>query len=233
MLILASNSPRRKQLLALGGWPFRVHPVNIAEEVMPGELPDRYVHRLCVEKAQAALLSPDLGFSHEDLILAADTAVAVRLDEPDCIARLGSDLPGTYRILGKPADRDEAEAILRCLRGKMHQVYTGLAVLRAADGRLLTDVVVTDVSMREYTDQEIQAYIASGDPFDKAGAYAIQHTGFHPVQKVHGCYANVMGLPVCHLADLLKEFNLPCKVGLMAACQQTVDVPCPIFSKII
>lgn len=223
MIILASNSPRRKQLLAHGGWSFQVNPVHIDESLLPGEQAEDYVLRLCVEKAKTAWQSSNQAFSHEDVILAADTAVAIRLSE--------RDEPGEHQILGKPADRAEAESILYMLRGRTHQVYTGMAALRAGDGKTLTDVVVTDVCMRAYTDLELQAYIDSGDPFDKAGAYAIQHTGFHPVQELHGCYANVMGLPVCRLAGLLENFNLPTRTGLVEACQQALNTPCPIFGE--
>lgn len=231
MLILASNSPRRKQLLALGDWPFLVRPVDIDESLLPGEPPDQYVLRLSKEKALAARRL----FSHElsaaELILAADTAVAIKTDT-GVAEDERANTPAGSRILGKPANYTEAEAMLSALRGKTHQVYTGLAILRADDGRLVTDVTVTDVCMREYSDAEMQAYIASGDPFDKAGAYAIQHAGFHPVQELHGCYANVMGLPVCRLARLLEEFNLPVKSDLVAACERTLNAPCPILRQV-
>ena len=118
----------------------------------------------------------------DSLIIAADTTVADGTD-----------------ILGKPVDEQQAVEMLTRLRGHQHQVYTAVALLRAADGALLLDACVTDVPMRDYTPQEIAAYVATGDPLDKAGAYAIQHAGFHPVEHLEGCYANVVGLPLCHL----------------------------------
>src|SRR5204863_5653183 len=100
-------------------------------------------------------------------------------------------------ILGKPIDNAEAFAMLTRLRGHTHQVYTGVALLRKSDGLLLKELSVTDVPMRDYSDEEINAYIATGDPLDKAGAYAIQHPQFQPVEHMRGCYASVMGLPLC------------------------------------
>jgi nucleoside triphosphate pyrophosphatase len=202
MLVLASNSPRRKQLLALGGWDFTVVAPQVDERVLPGETPQDYVRRLAESKARAARqvladdssLVTDTNESHwqEAIILAADTTVVYR-------ARRN----GSYEILGKPVDADEAEAMLRRLRGRVHQVFTGLAVLRFPSGEPECEVVATDVLMRDYSDEEMQAYIATADPMDKAGAYAIQHPVFKPVQNLQGCYANVMGLPVCQAAGLL------------------------------
>jgi hypothetical protein len=111
-------------------------------------------------------------------------------------------------ILGKPVDTAEAVTMLTRLRGHSHQVYTGIAALRVADGKLVTDLCVTDVPMRLYSDEEIEAYTLSGDPLDKAGAYAIQHPGFRPVEKLNGCYASVMGLPMCHVMRALRKFDL-------------------------
>jgi MAF protein len=149
-------------------------------------------------------------------ILAADTAVVLRGD-----------------ILGKPSGPAEAEAMLRRLRNCAHQVYTGLAVLRPGDGAELSDVVATDVYMRDYSDAEIQTYVAGGDPMDKAGAYAIQHADFHPVQNLQGCYANVMGLPVCHLAQMLARFGFQPRHSMIDDCQQAIHHPCPIFIQVM
>jgi MAF protein len=187
MIVLASNSPRRRQLLALGGWKFQVKPAELDESILPDEPPDDYVRRLARQKALAVAANS----SPDSLIVAADTSV-VHENE----------------ILGKPADEREADLILRRLRGRCHQVYTGLAVLRTADGALLGDVCTTNVFMRDYSDAEIQAYIATGDPLDKAGAYAIQHTGFDPVERIEGCYANVVGLPLCALTRLLYQLGI-------------------------
>ena len=111
-------------------------------------------------------------------------------------------------MLGKPADPDDAERMLRQLRGRTHQVYTGVAIMSGqSPGAVLTDVCITDVPMRDYSDAEIRAYVASGDPMDKAGAYGIQHAGFHPVQGMRGCFASVMGLPLCHVLRLLMRIQ--------------------------
>jgi len=154
LLILASNSPRRRQLLALADWKFHVVVADVDESVYPNELPADYVLRLAETKARATA-----NRAHDDqIILAADTTVVDGTD-----------------ILGKPQDNVEAFAMLTRLRGHTHQVYTGVALLRLSDGLLLKELCVTDVPMRDYSDEEIQAYIQTGDPLDKAGAYAIQH----------------------------------------------------------
>jgi len=211
-LVLASNSPRRKQLLALSGWEFTVIPADIDESPLAGEAPHEYVLRLAVGKMQqAANHSPK-----EALVLAADTTVA---DVKD--------------ILGKPADTGEAEAMLRRLRGRSHKVYTALAVFRTADRTLLTDLCVTDVPMRQYGDEELQAYIATGDPLDKAGAYAIQHPGFRPVLDLHGCYANVVGLPLCHLVRTLRKLENHPGVDVPQACQAALHYKCPVYEQVL
>jgi MAF protein len=219
MLVLASNSPRRKQLMALGGWNFSVLAAEVDESVCPGESPDVYVLRLAEDKARATLPMLKEPSSSSALVIAADTAVV--------------DLDGTERgggvILGKPASPAQAEEMLRRLRGRVHQVYTGLVVLRLRDGALFSEVVITDVPMRNYHDEEIRAYIATGDPLDKAGAYAIQHAAFNPVRNLHGCYANVMGLPVCHLARMLAKHGVDPQSDLPRQCQQALNYPCPVY----
>ena len=216
MIILASNSPRRKQLLALTGWDYRVLAARVDESLRPGEPPEDYVRRLAQEKAQAAQELISLAERARVLVIAADTAVVAEGE-----------------ILGKPGDAAEAWSMLRRLRDRLHQVYTGLAALRPGDGRLLDEVVLTEVRMRNYSDDEIQAYILSGDPLDKAGAYAIQHAEFHPVQNLQGCYANVMGLPLCHLVRMLAEFKLQPPDSIAEACQQTLDQPCQVFLRVL
>jgi MAF protein len=225
MLVLASNSPRRKQLLALGGWDFRVWAAPVDERVEAGEAPADYVRRLAIEKAQAVarLLAAPLS---ETLVVSADTAVVDRLPAGDGAAK-------HVEILGKPADEAEAQAMLRRLRGRVHQVYTAVVVLSPSDGEILSDVCITDVPMRDYSDGEIMAYVASGDPLDKAGAYAIQHPGFRPVDNLNGCYANVMGLPVCHLARLLAVFGVAANKDLFVSCMETLGYPCEIFCQVL
>jgi predicted house-cleaning NTP pyrophosphatase (Maf/HAM1 superfamily) len=123
--------------------------------------------------------------------------------------------------------------MLRRLRGRTHQVYTGIAVFSVADGRLATDLCITDVPMRDYSDEEIRTYVATGDPLDKAGAYAIQHPGFQPVASMSGCFSSVMGLPHCHLARLLKEFGMKHSADLPGNCQAFLKYQCPVFPSIL
>lgn len=211
-LILASNSPRRKQLLALTGWDFEVQPADINEDLLSAESPGDYVLRLAQGKARE--VASMTGGS--EIILAADTTVV------DADA-----------ILGKPVDAAEAASMLCGLRGHTHQVYTGLAVCRSRVDKLVTDLCVTDVPMRNYPDEEMQAYIASGDPLDKAGAYAIQHPDFHPVENITGCFASVMGLPLCHLSRSLKKMGVEAQVDIPAECQSALDYDCPAWRTIL
>jgi MAF protein len=210
--VLASASPRRRQLLALGGWAFEVAPADVDETPRPGEAPGGYVRRLAEDKARAAAgLRPEA-----DAVIAADTTVVQ-----------GGE------ILGKPADAAEAEAMLRRLRGRDHQVLTAIAVLRLSDGRLESDLAATSVPMRDYSDEEMAAYIASGDPFDKAGAYAIQHPGFDPAPDIGGCYANVVGLPLCHLTRTLARLGFAPRADVPAACQHELEYDCPVYRQIL
>ncbi len=208
--ILASNSPRRKELLALFGWPFEVLPADIDESRQAGEHPEDYVRRLACEKAQA------VAAQREGLILAADTIVA-----------------DGEELLGKPGDEADARRMLTQLRGRTHQVYTGLALIETEGGKRDSRVCRTDVPMRDYGAAEVEAYIRTGDPLDKAGAYAIQHSGFHPVDGLTGCYASVMGLPLCHLEVSLRRFGWAAPDDLPARCQQSLHYSCPVFEEIL
>jgi MAF protein len=136
-------------------------------------------------------------------------------------------------ILGKPSDAAEAIAMLKRLRGHTHQVYTGIALLRLSDGLLLKDLCVTDVPMRNYSYEEILAYVQTGDPLDKAGAYAIQHPQFHPVAHIDGCFASVMGLPVCHVILLMRKINIQPKADFFAGCETLLEYQCPVSSTIL
>lgn len=136
-------------------------------------------------------------------------------------------------LLGKPRDATEATSILRRLRGRSHVVYSGITLLEPATGRTTTDVAETRLVMRDYTDAAIAAYVASGDPLDKAGAYAIQHRGFAPVSRIDGCYANVMGLPLCHLYRLLREADIASDEAPVAACDRFNRRVCGVASQIL
>ena len=211
-LILASNSPRRRELLALTGLTFDVRPAEIDETPRPAEPPDLYVSRLAWSKGEAAAALAPAGW----LVLAADTIVA---DGPE--------------LLGKPGGPEQAVAMLRQLRGRTHQVYTAITVIETGGGRTATDRCCTKVPMRAYHEAEIAAYVATGDPLDKAGAYAIQHAGFQPVEHFSGCFASVMGLPLCHLARTLQQLRTAPPVDVAAACQANLEYACPVSSAIL
>ena len=211
-LILASNSPRRRQLLALADWNFIVSVADVDEGQLENETPANYVLRLAETKARTTASRTHEG----DIILAADTTVVDGLD-----------------ILGKPKDDAEATAMLTRLRGRTHQVYTGIALLRKSDGSLLTDLCVTDVPMRNYSDEEIRAYVATRDPLDKAGAYAIQHPGFRPVASMNGCYASVMGLALCHVVRMMQRMGVQPHADVPLNCQKLLEYDCPVFDSIL
>lgn len=211
-IVLASNSPRRHQLLAQTGLNFTVSVADIDESVIANESPADYVLRLAETKARKIAS----GTKPDRIVLAADTAVVDGRD-----------------ILGKPADAAEAFAMLTQLRGRTHQVYTGVALLRVSDNFILTDLCVIDVPMRNYSDEEIRAYIATGDPFDKAGAYAIQHAAFHPVETLSGCFASVMGLPLCHVTRLLRKMDVNPSADVPMNCQKYLEYDCPVYEKIL
>jgi septum formation protein len=185
-IVLASASPRRRELLKLLNVPFESISTDADESRVDGESAPAMVERLSHLKADAAQKHcPDA------LIIAADTDV---------------ELDGI--ILGKPGDPIEADAMLRSLRCRTHNVFTGFTI---ADGVAReTGLVHSRVLMRNYSDTEIETYIASGDPFDKAAGYAIQHPFFSPVELVEGCVANVMGMPLCRLYHALaRHTDLP------------------------
>jgi MAF protein len=212
VLTLASNSPRRRELIALGGWMFHVRPVQIDESPHPGEPADDYVMRMAVTKARAAGATLNPG----GLAIAADTTVV-----------------HDGEILGKPGDDREAAGMLWRLRGRTHLVHTAVAVIRPDETEPLTDLCTTEVPMRSYSDEEIFAYIHTGDPFDKAGGYAIQHRGFRPVGDMNGCFANVIGLPLCHLARTLLKLNMPSAADVPANCQTALEYDCPVFARVL
>lgn len=213
-IVLASISPRRRQLLSLAGWPFVTLPADIDEQALPGEAPDAYVLRLAEEKARTVRAEASRA-APGALIVASDTTVV------DGVS-----------ILGKPADSRDATAMLRRLRDRTHQVLTALAVLRPEDGDLRTDVCVTDVVMRDYSDEEIRAYVDTGDPLDKAGSYAIQHKAFHPVTQIKGCYPSVMGLPLCQLVRLLAQFGLSAQSDITQVCLTDLSAPCRVYQAV-
>lgn len=189
-LILASVSPRRRELLARLGIPFEVRPSGFEETLIPG-LP-------------AAALAATLARGKT-----RDVAARLRAEGEGPALVLGADtlvvLDG--QPMGKPASRDEAGRMLRALRDRTHEVVTAVA-LEGPGGREASDVVTSRVRMRAYDDREIEAYVATGEPDDKAGAYAVQGLGGRLVDYVEGCYTNVVGLPLRTTARLLRDFGL-------------------------
>jgi septum formation protein len=183
-LVLASGSPRRRELLALLGLPFEVVPADVDESPLPGELPIDLVRRLAIDKVNAAGVSVDAIDGPEVIVLAADTIV---------------DVAG--EILGKPADGDDVRRMLRALSARTHLVHTAVAVRR--DGRTVHEVVTTSVTMTSMTNAAVEWYLATGEPMDKAGAYAIQGAGGAFVAKIEGSASNVVGLPLATVVDLL------------------------------
>jgi len=177
-LILASQSPRRRELLGLFGLAFTVSSADIDETMDPAEPPSEEVARVSVRKAEATARGP------EDVVVAADTIVVCG-----------------GQILGKPLDAADAKRMLRLLSGKDHQVMTGVCVLRGQQREVFTEV--TDIHFRALSDREIDRYIRTGEPMDKAGAYGIQGGAALFAQRMVGDYYNVMGLPVCRLWETL------------------------------
>lgn len=205
-LILASGSPRRRELMALLGLSFTVATADVDERPQPAEDPRQTVQRLSQAKARAAA-----GEGHRGLIVAADTVVV---------------LDG--HILGKPRDGAEATRMLRRLRGTEHRVYSGLTVLDTESGQALTGLVESRVWMRPYSDDEIARYVASNDPLDKAGAYAIQHAEFAPVARLEGCYASVMGFPLCHLWHMLRRMGVCPPTSPIEQCAARTNDRCAL-----
>ena len=196
-LILASSSPRRQDLLSQMGASFEIIKPDIDESTITGESLLEHVERLSREKAKAVVQMLD---NDPVIVISADTIVVLAADT------IGIDKDGL--LLEKPADADEARSMLKQLRDRAHQVHTAFTVYKTGTPpQMITRRVCTDVYMRNYSDDEIEQYIATGDPFDKAGSYAIQHEGFHPVEKIEGSYTNVVGFPVDEIKAVLAEIG--------------------------
>jgi nucleoside triphosphate pyrophosphatase len=207
MLVLASASPRRRDLLTQAGYTFQVIPAEVCEDVRPGEEPIPYVLRLAREKAEAVAQSPEL------LALAAGAA--------DAAVVLGADttvVAPTGEILGKPENDADAARMLRMLSGATHQVITGLAIVAA--GALEVAAEVTHVTFSSLSDETIAGYIASGEPHGKAGAYAIQGRAARWIPRIHGCYFNVVGLPLALAATMIDAAQR--RRGIEAAAQSAL-----------
>ncbi len=190
-LILASASPRRAELLRQSGIPFQVVIPDVSEDLAGSLQPHDLVVRLALRKALAVAERFNQGF-----IIAADTIVFLR---------------GT--IMGKPVDQDDARRMLRLLSGGKHEVLTGIALVDAVTGRSETAVSITGVWLKDLTESEIDFYVATGEPLDKAGAYGIQGLAAVFVEKIEGCYFNVVGLPLNLLYNLMKRMQVPIRLS--------------------
>jgi MAF protein len=209
-LVLASASPRRRQFLQDLGIAHDAQAADLDETPLPGEAAGDLACRLALAKAQAVAdaLSPA---RHPALVIGSDTVVVQG-----------------ETLLGKPEDEAEAVDMLQRLRQGAHHVLSAVALLYVdgAESRSQTRLSRTQVTMRGYTDAEIRAYVATGDPLDKAGAYAIQHREFDPVADLEGCPAGVMGLPLADLAEMLAAWELDLPADIAPICQRLTGLPC-------
>jgi septum formation protein len=191
MLVLASASPRRRELLAQAGFSFTVHPADVPEDPLPGEDPIAYVTRLAREKAEVVFreVSSKESAPPQVVVLGADTTVT--LDN---------------QILAKPEDPADAARMLRLLSGRTHHVITGVALVAPQSTQVAAEV--TAVRFLSLSDQEIESYVATGEPMDKAGAYAIQGRAARWIPRIEGCYFNVVGLPLALVTALLEPLQM-------------------------
>jgi septum formation protein len=204
-------------LIQLLGYPVECIAADADESSVTQ--PDPAINVAQTARLKAAAIAAQLGGMRDEeylLIVAADTTVA---------------LDG--QMLGKPVDEADAERMLRALRGRTHHVHTGLVVIEVATHRVVSGAHTAVVTMRPYSDEEITAYIASGDPMDKAGAYGIQHLEFQPVAHLDGCYTGVMGLSVCDLLLVLHQLGLPMRADLTAVHDAHQAYACPVYASVV
>lgn len=186
-IILASTSPRRKELLIGLGLKFRIIPSEVEEVIDEDNFSPKTIEKLALEKV-------------EDVVKRVDTAAVV----------IGADTVVVIegKVLGKPRDKQEAFEMLSILSGNTHEVITAIAIWDTATGKVVTDHVISEVTFRQIPSDEIHRYIETGEPMDKAGSYAIQGIGSIFIKSINGCYTNVIGLSLNKLADMLKEFDI-------------------------
>jgi len=211
-IILASQSPRRRELLGWLGFPFETLDGSIDESPLPGEDARDHVLRIAETKASAA--SQDL--DGDSIVISADTVVVDRGE-----------------LLGKPADAAQAAQILQRLSGRDHFVDTGFIYYDLRTQSMAKGLCESRVRMRSLTDNEINTYVLSGDPLDKAGAYAIQNREFNPVPEFSGCLTNVMGLPLCHLKRTFLEQGIDLPIDLTTTCRENLGYDCRISARIL
>jgi septum formation protein len=209
---LASNSPRRREILTWAGWQLEKISSNGDEAMLADEPAEQYVRRIAEIKSR---VKPG-NQSPSDFIIAADTIVV---------------LDG--KILGKPKDANDSFRMLALLRGRNHWVMTAIAVRLAGSDDARIELCRSCVKMRNYSDEEIKRYIESGDPSDKAGAYAIQSPEFHPTEGFRGCLASVMGMPLCHLERSLRLYKNYEWTDWPSICQKKLEYSCPITSRVM
>lgn len=196
-IVLASASPRRLELLGGLKLSFEVIPADVDESFDPQMTPDQVVTTLACLKAEHVAHNKLNGDKDNNLVIGADTIVVLH-----------------DKILGKPNDQDEACAMLKMLAGNCHKVFTGVAIYNPKDGKQLVDYAISSVYIRQLADKEISAYVKTGEPLDKAGSYALQGSGSAFVEKIDGCFTNVIGLPMPLTVKLLRQagvsiFGLP------------------------
>ena len=211
-LILASQSPRRRELLDWLDIPFETLDGSIDERPLPGEGSRDHVLRIAETKASAA--SQDL--DGDSIVISADTVVVDRGE-----------------LLGKPADAAQAAQILQRLSGRDHFVDTGFIYYDLRTQSMAKGLCESQVRMRSLSDNEINTYVLSGDPLDKAGAYAIQNREFNPVPEFSGCLTNVMGLPLCHLKRTFLEQGIDLPIDLTTTCRENLGYDCRVSARIL
>ena len=213
-IVLASASPRRYELLSLTGWRLLSRPVAVDETPDEGETAEALAARLALAKSKKAIQAWKGG---PDIVLSADTVVVHQGE-----------------LLGKPLDAEDARRMLNSLRGCGHRVVTAVALV-SEHGGLEQEVCSTWVPMRDYAPEEVEAYLATGSAFDKAGAYGIQDKDFDPVDmnRLTGCFANVMGMPLCHVARAMRRVGSRARTDIAAACQHHTKYRCPVYREIL
>lgn len=213
-IILASSSPRRRMLMSCLYPDYECIPADIDETPLPGELPVPYTERMALEKM---LKSAESITAPDHVVIGSDTTVYAE-----------------HQIFGKPTSPENASEILHFLNGKEHLVSTAVCVMRVKDGirQIRRTVSETSVFFRNMSDEEIAGFVASGVPMGKAGAYAIQDKTYHPVERIEGCYAGVIGFPVCHLRALLNDLGLPESGNTREICDGVTESRCAFFPQV-
>tara|TARA_Y100000814_G_C12216109_1_gene363128 strand:+ start:113 stop:781 length:669 start_codon:yes stop_codon:yes gene_type:complete len=211
-LVLASQSPRRLELLKLFDYQFQVEPANIDEGKNNDESPKSYAKRLALSKT----LKVSKTHLNDSIVIGADTIVIQ-----------------DNQVIGKPDNNTEARRMLMQLQGKKHQVVTAIAIYFGNTGITSQELCETNVKMRNMTEEEIAEYVSTGESLDKAGAYAIQNIKFRPAAPIDGCLANVIGLPLCHMTRALYNNNINFDKDIAEKCQDHLNYDCPVYKSIL